>query len=61
LTHYDKYGLNGLFTKVAASTKKITSFFMKNDTQTTDLQSSEPIKIDASSDSKSEVIDPYTY
>ncbi len=34
---------------------------MKNDTQTTDLQSSEPIKIDASSDSKSEVIDPYTY
>ena len=34
---------------------------MKNDTQATDSQSSEPIEIDASSDSESEVIDPYTY
>ena len=34
---------------------------MKNDTQTTDLQSFKPIEIDASSDSESEVINPYTY
>ena len=60
-THYNKYGPTGSFTKAAAGTKKITSFFMKNDTQATDSQSSEPIEIDASSDSESEVIDPYTY
>ena len=60
-THYDKYGPNGSFTKAAAGTKKITSFFMKNNTQITDSQSSEPIKIDTLSDSESEVIDPYTY
>ncbi|CAG8759932.1 9039_t:CDS:1, partial [Funneliformis caledonium] len=45
----------------AADTKKITSFFMKNDTQAIDSQSYEPIKIDDLSDSKSEIIDPYTY
>ncbi|KAG9288442.1 hypothetical protein G9A89_015648 [Geosiphon pyriformis] len=40
-TYYGKYGLNGLFTKATAGTKKITTFFNISDAQTTDLQWSE--------------------
>jgi len=31
LTHYDKYELNGSFTKAAADVKKITNFFKVRD------------------------------
>jgi hypothetical protein len=61
-TYYDKYGPNGSLTKAAAGTKKITNFFKINDTQTTNPQLLNPdVLEDSSSDSESEVVNPYTY
>src|SRR5580765_8934507 len=55
-TYYDKYGPNGLFTKAAAGTKKITSFFNVSNAQDTYLQSFEPNEIgEISSDSESDL------
>ncbi|CAG8634879.1 9973_t:CDS:2 [Dentiscutata heterogama] len=52
LTYYDKYGPNGIFTKAAVGTKKITSFFNNIETQVINLQPNELDK--ASSDLESE-------
>ncbi|CAG8721727.1 6914_t:CDS:2, partial [Racocetra persica] len=57
-TYYDKYEPNGIFTKAAVGTKKITSFFNNIETQVTNLQPNELDKV--SSDSESET-DSYVY
>src|SRR4051794_30120148 len=53
-TYYDKYSQNGMLTKAAADTKKITKFFKIRDTQVTNRRL-------PSSDSESEVVNLYTY
>ncbi len=61
-TYYDKYDPNGSLTKTAADTTKITNFFNINDTQSTKSQILKPdILEDSSSDSESEIFNPYTY
>ncbi|KAF0395345.1 hypothetical protein F8M41_010265 [Gigaspora margarita] len=62
-TYYDKYGPNGTFTKAAAGTKKITSFFNNVESQVANSQPSESNDLDEdeiSSDSESET-NSYTY
>ncbi|KAF0442639.1 dde family endonuclease, partial [Gigaspora margarita] len=49
-TYYDKYGPNGIFTKAAVGTKKITSFFTSS--QLSDQNDLEEIEIFDDSDSK---------
>ncbi|CAG8612143.1 2679_t:CDS:2 [Racocetra persica] len=54
-TYYDKYGPNGIFTKAAVGTKKITSFFNNIETQVTNLQPNELDKVSSDSESKTDL------
>ncbi|GBB89896.1 hypothetical protein RclHR1_16730003 [Rhizophagus clarus] len=61
-TYYDKYGPNGTLTKAAAGTEKITNFFKISNTQVTNPQLSKTDTLEVfSSNSESEVVNPYTY
>ncbi|GBB90989.1 hypothetical protein RclHR1_18070004 [Rhizophagus clarus] len=61
-TYYDKYGPNGTLTKAAAGTEKITIFFKISNTQVTNPQLSKTDTLEVfSSNSESEVVNPYTY
>ncbi|POG61994.1 hypothetical protein GLOIN_2v1785920 [Rhizophagus irregularis DAOM 181602=DAOM 197198] len=61
-TYYDKYGPNGTLTKAAAGTEKITNFFKISSTQVTNPQLSRADTLEVfSSDSESEVVNPYIY
>ncbi|CAB5200022.1 unnamed protein product [Rhizophagus irregularis] len=61
-TYYDKYGPNGILTKAAAGTEKITNFFKISNTQVTNPQLSNTDTLEVfSSNSESEVVKPYSY
>ncbi|PKY44369.1 hypothetical protein RhiirA4_458651 [Rhizophagus irregularis] len=61
-TYYDKYGPNGILTKAAVGTEKITNFFKISNTQITNPQLSNTDTLEVfSSNSESEVVNPYTY
>jgi hypothetical protein len=53
-TYYDKYGPNGLFTKAAADTQKITNFFKVSSIQDTESNSNNPNLDQTLSDSDDE-------
>ncbi|CAG8724465.1 10503_t:CDS:2, partial [Cetraspora pellucida] len=58
-TYYDKYGPNGIFTKAAVGTKKITSFFNNVGPQITNSQPLEPNELDEISNDSGSETDSY--